>query len=287
MPRVFKFMPQVFSDPRTFNLARRSSSYEEALGKIARWLSMAASYYAVDSLVPYDAFSSLGMPELEECGFAVRTPEGVRARGDHEHFAWMKSQSDKGKLGAQKRWEKHSPAIARPSKLVNLNSPAMAQASLAMPSDGLNKEQRTVSAAPASPTQLVDTSVDHRGDNPRIKQLVAIWNLNSGNLPKVKRPLNKARAGAARARLSECSDMNEWTECVKALAAWPFGLGDNERGWKADFEYLCRVDTLDKFRDGKFSPRPANGKPKASRSAVDILGADYFASLEGGIDDAK
>lgn len=267
MPRMFKFMPQVFSDPRTFNLAKVSRSYEEALGKVARWLSLAAAYYAVDSLVPYTVFDSLAMPELEDCGFAERTSEGVRARGDHEHFAWMKAQRDKGKLGADKRWKNHSPAIAQPSKTRENHSPAIAGLSPGMIQLGLYEEQRTVTAAPS-----VDTSVDVPMDNPRVKQLVAIWNLNSGNLPKVKRPLSKARAGAARARLSECSDMNEWTECVKAIAAWPHGLGDNDRGWRAHFGYLLRSDTLDKFRDGMFSAKP--GKQK------NPLSDEYFASLE-------
>lgn len=128
MPRVIKIVPQFWADPRLRKLEKKSASYYEAAGKASAWFSMAASYFAVDQPVPDEVFETLGIPELEECGFAVRVVGGYRAKGDHEHFAWIKSQQEKAKKGGQARWKDNAPSMPQAC-------PGLAQASLPMLND--------------------------------------------------------------------------------------------------------------------------------------------------------
>jgi len=63
----------------------------------------------------------------------------------------------------------------------------------------------------------------------------------------------KKRQAAALARLKEHPDIEEWKVVIDRIAARPWCRGENDTGWTADFEYLCRPDTFDAHLTGKFS----------------------------------
>jgi hypothetical protein len=105
--------------------------------------------------------------------------------------------------------------------------------------------------------------------------LMNIWNENRGRLRKCA-SITKLRRGWANARLLECSDPEEWTACVKAIADNPFYNGQNDRGWIADFDFLVRTQTLVRYREGFF-----NKKPK--REAQTIVFEWAKPKSEGGI----
>lgn len=81
--------------------------------------------------------------------------------------------------------------------------------------------------------------------------LLTTWNQNRGPLPEAK-AISGGRATHARARLAEVPDLARWSAAVKRLALSPFATGGNDRGWKADIDFLLRPDTLTKIEEGKY-----------------------------------
>ena len=79
-----------------------------------------------------------------------------------------------------------------------------------------------------------------------------IWNENCGKLPKV-RALRGRRATMAKARWDSNKDNEYWIEVVKKMSESPFLNGENDRGWKADFDFFVRPDTQDKVLEGKYN----------------------------------
>ena len=119
--------------------------------------------------------------------------------------------------------------------------------------------------------------------------LVGIWNENRGALPEAK-GVSKNRLAQIRARLVEEPDPLVWASIVQRIAASPFCCGENDRGWRASFDWLIQPDTLLKVLEGKYDPT-ARGKnergalvagPDASRKTLEEIDREYLAEQARG-----
>lgn len=103
-------------------------------------------------------------------------------------------------------------------------------------------------------------------DPPPTKTLLDIWNSNCGSLPKAN--------GLSEARQKKLSNLwpkqtpDQWVETVRRIAASKFCTGNNDRTWRANFDWLLRPDTWLKVNEGQYDDRQ---KPK-SRSGGGIGG---------------
>jgi len=98
--------------------------------------------------------------------------------------------------------------------------------------------------------------------------LVDIWNLNCGDLPKV-REVGKERQDSIRARLADCPDLETWTEVVKRIAASDFCNGRVEgKTWKASFDFLLRPKTRIKALEGAYDNHNTTGSTAIDWSKV-------------------
>lgn len=85
-------------------------------------------------------------------------------------------------------------------------------------------------------------------------KLANVWNeYKDKDLPAVN-GLNarSARHKNASARWKEKPDEEHWIRVVQRINFSKFCLGDNERGWLADFEFLVRPDTHHRVLEGKY-----------------------------------
>jgi len=87
--------------------------------------------------------------------------------------------------------------------------------------------------------------------------LVSLWNMYSGKLPKV-RELTPKRHVKTIKRLSECDDVNQWIEVIKIIAQSPFCTGENDRKWKANYEFLIKPDTRVQMLEGQYGKLKTN-----------------------------
>jgi hypothetical protein len=80
--------------------------------------------------------------------------------------------------------------------------------------------------------------------------LQAIWNEHRGKLPEAK-TCTGARKKKADLRWRE-QPPDAWRETVKKLAESEFCNGKNDRGWRADFDFLLKPETWAKANEGKY-----------------------------------
>lgn len=108
--------------------------------------------------------------------------------------------------------------------------------------------------------QETETEAEEEGTNVPVKsddltELVSDWNDLAAELglPKVAK-LTEARRRAARCRLKQ-NTLDEWKEAFRAIRRSGHCQGDNDRGWRADFDFLLQPKSfarlIEGFYDGK------------------------------------
>lgn len=86
------------------------------------------------------------------------------------------------------------------------------------------------------------------------KDFLEVYNSSCGDLPKAK-ALSKGRLKHLTERLKENPDLDYWRGVIERIAASDFCNGKNDRGWKADIDFLLRPDTHVKVIEGKYDNR--------------------------------
>jgi hypothetical protein len=90
---------------------------------------------------------------------------------------------------------------------------------------------------------------------PTSQRFFEIWNQNRGQLAEAK-ALGKGRLAKCRLRARDVGE-SRFLEAVRKAAATPFCLGLNDRGWKADFDWLIANDTnATKVLEGRYDGQP-------------------------------
>lgn len=109
--------------------------------------------------------------------------------------------------------------------------------------------------------------------------LAVAWNAvaEPAGFPKVT-TMSKTRLRHATARLAE-ADVETWSKAYALIVADPFCAGDNDRAWRADFDYALRPE-----KSGKWLDRARSGwAPTTRRRArsLDEIAADEMARRAG------
>jgi len=109
-----------------------------------------------------------------------------------------------------------------------------------------DKEQKTVAEEPVKPNQ-------NPNGRPTPLEIFEFWNLHCGQLPKA-RALSEERKKKCTERLSHPGNWaKDFFEAVPKAASTPFLLGQTDRGWKADFDWIIRNDVnVLRILEGKY-----------------------------------
>lgn len=89
----------------------------------------------------------------------------------------------------------------------------------------------------------------------KLSPLFEIWNSTNG-LPKT-RGASPARIKSAQARWKANPDASYWEEVAGLIADSKFCQGQNERGWKATFDWFIHPETHLKVLEGKYAGKEA------------------------------
>lgn len=95
---------------------------------------------------------------------------------------------------------------------------------------------------------------------PALPKLALLWNANRNPLLAEVKLCNSTRRKHAANRWKEHPSDEFWLEVISLINASHFCTGRNNRGWKADFDFLARPETAAKVLEGKYSNN-ANGTP--------------------------
>lgn len=201
------------------------SQHDTIKGPSADALVARACGFAGPPAAWVDACTSISHPVLE------RTADGVRFRGLKRYDrAWEKNLRRRkpepvpvtGNIGAGNR--QHAG-----------NKPA----TLAPPDADADAEEETTT--PETDPGLVLVGVAEKTQADRLQE---VWNQTApACLPRWLKS-SHSRKRRVRARLTEEPNLEVWRAAIASLAHSPFHLGENDRKWRADPDWLLKPDTL-------------------------------------------
>lgn len=198
---------------------------------------------------------------LAAVGYIVERKDGTfTIQGNSKQIEWRVAQIEKSRKGAEAtraRWERLKAQGQAPGHAPGL-APARPQADPMQGNAGQGNADKKESAAPPPPAdagppalKLVEVSAKLTP-----QQLAEIWNSHCGDLPRCKGIGVKRRAAMMR-RIKEHPDPLVWLDAIKRIAASDFCRGDNNRGWRANIDFLLQPDTLLKVQEGSYQSNKA------------------------------
>jgi hypothetical protein len=101
------------------------------------------------------------------------------------------------------------------------------------------------------------------------ERFAAIWREELGGLLEAPRKLTDDRLKACRLRFHSEFERNYelWRGHCRAIRGSPFCIGENDRGWRADFDWALRPKTILRVQEGKYQGKSnghANGRTDGS-----------------------
>jgi len=125
--------------------------------------------------------------------------------------------------------------------------------------------------------------------------MVNAWNALAAecDLAAVQR-VTAARRAKAKARLWDCGGLDGWAEALTKVRDSPFLRGDNDRGFRADFDFLLQKSSFTKLLEGSYarvagkdsgrSSHRGTGPPGLVATANELI-EEYRRSGNGSIRD--
>lgn len=123
--------------------------------------------------------------------------------------------------------------------------------------------QRKVSPDPSKEITIPTSSVEETSEvaplsivfpsKADLEWAVAEWNELAGDtgLPAVK-ALNAQRRRSLTHRLRELGHREAWTDALMLVARSPFCCGENDRGWRANFDFVLQPSSMAKLLEGNY-----------------------------------
>ena len=180
-----------------------------------------------------------------------------RVRGVDRYLRLSKARSAGGKMAAGNLKQNRKPAGSQPELTTGYSS---GYSSGSSPADLRLQPVVSSGSAPAltpstehrapsteSKTTTLSAAAD-RGPVPA--DLQAVWNdAAPKGLPRWKATPDD-RKRHAKARLAEVPDLERWRVAIKAIASSKWHMGQNDRGWRANPDWLLKPGTLTKLEEG-------------------------------------
>lgn len=177
--------------------------------------------------------------ELERHGLVDSLQVGVN-ESNHYQFLWHKwiGTSGPGRKSVSGPERKDTPGLDRKDSSDKENQ--VRESGIPVVS----------SSPPDSPEKQSTEAVQQLGP----KDLMSLWN-EIVKEPRVLK-LTAARSQKAKLRLQTYKDQDFWRHVLGRLLETPFLRGDNDRGWRADFDWLVRNDENPaRILEGKYDNR--------------------------------
>lgn len=85
------------------------------------------------------------------------------------------------------------------------------------------------------------------------QEIIECWNdlAERTGLAKIK-VMNDKRRNTLRKRIKECPDVETWALAFRNIEQSSFLLGDNDRGWQANFDFLLQPTSFMKIIEGNY-----------------------------------
>ena len=107
-----------------------------------------------------------------------------------------------------------------------------------------------------SPNRKEKKRIEKKGREKEIKEIVELYNSTAPLLPQVKKVTEK-REKAIDKFLKEFS-IEQFKEICEIANSSDFLTGNNDRGWKADFDFIMRIDKATAILEEKYGNKTRN-----------------------------
>lgn len=91
------------------------------------------------------------------------------------------------------------------------------------------------------------------------QQIIDAYNQNCGSLPKATKLTDK-RKRAIRTCAAQGFSVDDMREAFQKAASTPFLTGQNERGWRANFDFIIKPDNMQKILEGAYGSAATQGE---------------------------
>jgi uncharacterized protein YdaU (DUF1376 family) len=114
-----------------------------------------------------------------------------------------------------------------------------------------NQEPITNNQQPVSSSKEDVSSDDDAPVRPQ--EIIDAWNsmAKRAGLSEIKM-LNPKRAASLKSRIKECPDVETWSTALQNIERSKFLRGENDRGWKANFDFLLQPSSFTKLIEGSY-----------------------------------
>lgn len=96
--------------------------------------------------------------------------------------------------------------------------------------------------------------------------------------------LTTTRRKKIAARLNECGGLRGWIDALAKIRGSPFLRGDNDRGWRADMDFILQASSFTRLMEGAYDRQPERQRPSSGKQRVSA--SDGFAILDAITDEA-
>jgi DNA-binding transcriptional MocR family regulator len=183
------------------------------------------------------------LKELEDEGFIKRVPPSFQGRGDHRttryKFIWHPILEE-GLLGAE---GKQASATRECNSLLHESGEPTARKCSNLLHESGDKENHLRDSSKGN--HLKEPTIPptpQRGAVSRVpyQELLKIWNESIPPGIPFAKGLNDKRKKLLAKAWKDSPDFDLWRQVIRNLANNPFRMGHNDRGWKANIDYVAR-----------------------------------------------
>ena len=103
----------------------------------------------------------------------------------------------------------------------------------------------------------IDKEKDKKEKMSKRNIIVELYNSTCTNLPQIKKITEKRNKAID--KFLKAFSIDEINEIFKLANSTDFLIGDNDRGWKADFDFIMRIDKATAILEGKYDNKKKTG----------------------------
>ena len=179
----------------------------------------------------------------------------------------MEARSSRGAAAARKRWQCSSNARALPEHMLGQSlGNALRSPDLDLSPDQSQDQKEAPSESCPQERTVVRKKLD-------LPPFALMWNEEvAGSSLSLVRVWSAARDRVLKARLAEEGDLEVWRGAIKHLLASQYHTGGNDRGWKADVDFLLQPGQAPKWLDKARSGPPAQADPEITPQLRRLMG---------------
>lgn len=178
-----------------------------------------------------------------------------------------KRLSESGKKGASKRWKETSeldgPAMAPP-----LGSAIAEENRGDVFSNENTSDQHEGPPPPAAGESGKKGGAKNEPSAPEIQMALSIYNevARKKFLP-IPNKLTDGRRSKLKARLKDAGGLEGWRQAMQNLEASAFLCGQNDKGWKADIDFILQEKSFTRLVEGFYAERKAGHENNRNSSS--------------------